>query len=152
MKIAYLISAHTDATHLARLIGALDKDAEFFVHIDQKVDVEPFREAVKGANVHFIEHRVNVVWGSYRQLEYQMALLHAARQQGHYDYYVTLSGLDYPIWPAKKIFRYLEDYTPNELLQGIDISAQRIGSEPWHLYTRHRFLGTKPWKYGTLGS
>ena len=36
--LAYLISAYTDPDHLARLIAALDHEADFYVHVDANVD------------------------------------------------------------------------------------------------------------------
>ena len=152
MKIAYLISAHTDAPHLNRLVTALDKDAEFFVHIDSKVDIRQFTDVVTNPHVHFLEKRINVVWGSYREIEYQMALLQAAKNFGSFDYYITLSGLDYPCWHVNRIIAYLEEQKGRELLQGISVAAQPVGSDSWKLYKRHRYLACMPWKYGSLGS
>ena len=82
MKIAYLISAHTDAPQLARLIKALHTDAEFFVHIDKKSDIRPFKAHMNAKNVHFIGEkdknspytgkRIDVRWGTLIEVEYQM--------------------------------------------------------------------------------
>ena len=66
MHIAYLISAHTDAPQLKRLIDALHPQAEFFVHIDSKSDLEEFTRLIKSPRVHFIPQRVDVMWGTSR--------------------------------------------------------------------------------------
>ena len=47
MNIAYLISAHTDAPQLQRLVEALHPDAHFFIHLDnadaiQAITSQPF--------------------------------------------------------------------------------------------------------------
>ena len=42
MKLAFLISAHTDPEHLKRLILSLPEDAVFVVHIDAKSDISAF--------------------------------------------------------------------------------------------------------------
>lgn len=47
-RIAYILSAYKDAPHLARLIAALDDDADFYVHIDRKADDRPFRQLLEG--------------------------------------------------------------------------------------------------------
>lgn len=39
MTLAFLISAHTDPIHLARLLKSLPEDAAFFIHIDSKTDI-----------------------------------------------------------------------------------------------------------------
>ena len=65
MNIAYLISAHTDAPQLKRLIEALHSDAEFFIHIDSKSDLSAFTEQIvlslyqyqARAMVAFVGHR-----------------------------------------------------------------------------------------------
>ena len=36
MTLAFLISAHTDPVHLARLVKSLPEDAAFFIHVDLK--------------------------------------------------------------------------------------------------------------------
>lgn len=40
--LAYLISAYCDPDHVKQLIDALDVDADFYVHIDARVDDAPF--------------------------------------------------------------------------------------------------------------
>lgn len=74
MRIAFLISAHNDVQHLKRLIEALPHKAEFFVHIDAETDIKPFTEAIDNPNVHFVERRYNIMWGSFMQVRYQMEL------------------------------------------------------------------------------
>ena len=48
MNIGYIITAYTDPSHLNRLIRSLNYNAKFFIHIDRKVDIEPFKRLVKG--------------------------------------------------------------------------------------------------------
>lgn len=63
MKLAFLISTHTDVSQLKRLVEALPDNSVFFIHVDGKVDIAPFKEAFIGdERVVFIEHRVNVKW------------------------------------------------------------------------------------------
>lgn len=66
MNIAYLISAHKDPEHLQRLCKVLElgmTNVHFFIHIDKKVDIQPFKEIVNGINIHFTPHRVWTQWG-----------------------------------------------------------------------------------------
>ena len=58
--LAYLISAYTDPDHLARLIAALDHEADFYVHVDANVDDAPFRRLLP-KKVHFVP-RHHVSW------------------------------------------------------------------------------------------
>ena len=68
MKIAYLIIAHTDELKLRRLVYSLTTaDTGFFVHVDKKVNITPFKNSCKDFdNVFFIEeNRIGVNWGGY---------------------------------------------------------------------------------------
>ena len=141
MSLAYLISAHTDAPQLKRLIEALHPDAEFFIHIDKKVDIEGFKGIIREERVHFIEKRTDIRWGTYRQVEYQMALLEAAvKHPKHFDHIFTLSGLDYPLWSNKKISQWLEEQGKREVLQGYNMNTPRLNEQQRQLYTQYRPL------------
>ena len=134
-SIAYLISAHTDAPQLGRLIRALQRDAQFFIHIDAKSDISAF-DCVRAANVHFIPDRVNVRWGTLLEVEYQMNLIRAAvRFAQHFDRIFFLSGMDYPIWSAERISAWLREQQGRELLQGICIDTPEIGERQKEMYT-----------------
>lgn len=151
MKFAFLISAHTDAPQLKRLVEALPDDSMFFVHIDKKADIQPFEELMKSdKRVHFIEHRVNVMWGSLIEVEYQMELVRAALAAGQeFDYLITLSGMDYPLWSKQRIEDYFANDKGKEYLCGMDITEHCATSD---IYRIHRFFNSKPWKYGSLRS
>lgn len=143
MNIAYLISAHTDEAQLKRLIEALHPDAEFFVHIDKKSDIRPFQEAISGENVHFIEQRIDVRWATYRQVDYQMALLEAAiNHPTHFDHIFALSGLDYPIWSNRQITEWLEQQGNREILQGYNMNTPLLNASQRKQYTEYRPLIT----------
>ncbi len=141
MNIAYLISAHTDAPQLRRLIDALHPDAEYFVHIDKKSDITPFKALIDAKNVHFIENRIDVRWGTLIEVEYQMALMEAAvRHPRHFDHIFFLSGMDYPLWSNEKITAWLEEQGDREILQGINMNTPHIVGQQRELYTRSRPL------------
>ena len=141
MNIAYLISAHTDAPQLARLIEALHPDAEFFIHIDRKSDIRPFKEVINAENVHFIENRIDVRWGTLIEVEYQMALIRAAVEYPrHFDHIFFLSGMDYPLWSNEHITKWLEEQGEREILQGINMNTDFIQGQQRELYTRRRPL------------
>lgn len=118
MNIAYLISAHTDAPQLKRLIDALQPDADFFIHIDKKSDITPFTSLVKGRRIHFLTNRVDVVWGTMVEVEYQMNLIRAAVDfpDRNFDHIFFLSGLDYPLAGPDHITRWLQDHEGHEHL------------------------------------
>lgn len=151
MKIAFLISAHTDPQHLLRLTEQLPEDSETFVHVDLKSNLQEFRATVTSPRVHFIEERYDVMWASMQQVKFQRALVKEALSFGiHFDYLFTLSGLDYPVWSNQRITDYLTQHKGQEFIQGICMEHQQgIDAKQ---YQEYRFLNNHAWRYGTLKS
>lgn len=137
-RIAYIISAYKDAPHLARLVDALNEDADFYIHIDQKSDIKPFEEAL-GDKVTFVP-RHWVSWGGWEQVEYQKELLGAVIRSGvAYDRVVCLSGQDYPLWSNEEIHRYFEENKETEFIAAMNLSRstnpqQRSKIERYHFF------------------
>lgn len=151
MKIAFLISAYTDPQHLKRFINSLPEGSHFFIHVDKGVDEEPFRRLITHPNVHFIDKRVRVMWGSFTQVQFQMELIRAALGFGKaFDYLFMLSAQDYPVWSNRRIIAHLEANKGKNYLMGMCLVG-RPHAETFE-YTRYRFLNNYPWKYGTLKS
>lgn len=148
-KLAFLISAHTDAPHLLRLVDSLPRHSDFYIHIDRKADLSVFRAVLSRPNVHFIAHRVDVVWGSLREVEYQMEMIRAALRDGRADYLITLSGLDYPIWSNRRITDFFENAGGREFVRGIPMlrQGQAVAS-----YREYRFFSSYPWRPGSIAS
>jgi hypothetical protein len=100
MKLAYLVLAHAQPRHLARLIQTLqDEEAYFFVHIDRKTDSAPFeRLLAHERNVFLLPGREAVFWGGFSQVRAVLSLVAAAREAGYrFAYYCLLSDSDFPI-------------------------------------------------------
>ena len=139
MNIAYLISAHTDVPQLKRLIESLHSDAHFFVHIDKKTDIEPFVATISHENVHFLEDRIDVRWGTILEVDYQMALIRAAVEYPvEFDRIFFLSGMDYPLWSNEKIVEWVEAQGDRECLCGICMDTEDIGGQQRRLYQTSR--------------
>lgn len=149
MKLTFLISTHTDVPQLKRLVKALPDNSMFFIHVDGKVDIAPFKEAFIGdERVVFIEHRVNVKWGSINEVEYQMELVRTALNSGEqFERLITISGMDYPVWSKEQIVQFFEKDRKKEYLAAIDVSF------PWRMsfiYQQYFFWIHKPgsgWEY-----
>ncbi len=147
MNIAYLISAHTDAPQLKRLIDALHPDAHYFIHIDLKSDLSEFTSLISGDNIHFIPGRIDVRWGTMVEVHYQMALLRAAvLYPDHFDHIFFLSGMDYPLWTPGQITAYLEQQQGKEILQGYCMDTNQLTDQQRELYTTERpFKQNRRW-------
>ena len=135
MTLAYLISAHTDAPQLKRLVDALHKDAQFFVHVDKKSDLSAFTSLLQRENVHFVENRIDVVWGTIRQVEDQMSLIKAVLEYPlEFDRIFFLSGLDYPLWSNEHITSWLEAHPGQEFMAGYCMDTNDLPPDQRLLY------------------
>ena len=136
MHLAYLISAHTDAAQLKRLISSLHPEAEFFVHIDLKSRLEDFTSIISQRNVHFIEERVDVQWGTMLEVEYQMNLIRAAvNYPTEFDHIFFLSGMDYPLWSNERNTAWLGEQDNCEQLQGLCMDTPYISGRQYENYS-----------------
>lgn len=152
MKLAFLISAHTDPEHLKRLIMSLPEDAVFVVHIDAKSDISAFTSIINDNRVHFIENRTNVMWGSIGVVEAQMKTIREAlrrHQEQPIDYLISLSGLDYPLWSNARIERFFSEQKGREWIVTLPMEEQGAAAQ---LYREHRPFNYKSWQYGTVKS
>ena len=152
MKLAFLISAHNDPTQLKRLIASLPTNAVFIVHIDAKADIKPFTSLIADARVCFIEDRTDVMWGSIGVVEAQMKMIRKAlefHRQEPIDYFVSLSGLDYPLRSNEYLESFFKEHQGREWIVTLCMEGQ---GEAARLYREHRYFNYKSWKYGTLKS
>lgn len=140
MKKAYLISAFKDPEHLGRLVSALDdRESDFYIHIDKKEDMLPYQKECRNADVQFLTNRVNVYWGTYSQVEFQMRLIRAALDSGNiYARLFILSGQDYPLWSNQRINEYLEQIGEEELLSAICLDSKEVDERYKKMYRRYR--------------
>jgi hypothetical protein len=108
-RVNYIISAHKNPDQLARLIARLNDDnIYFYIHIDAKMDVEPFKCKISGTNIIFIEHRINCLWGDFSMVEVCLLLMKLVISQTREDeMIVLLSGQDYPIKNSKLINNFI---------------------------------------------
>lgn len=105
MKIAYLITAFGNYEHLNLLIKTLnDKNTMFFIHIDKKAEMP---KNLHSDNIVFIK-RINVWWGGWSHLEAIINLTNEAVKY-KFDYYILLSGTDYPIRPNSFLYTMLKE-------------------------------------------
>jgi hypothetical protein len=128
LKIAYLIAAHHNYLHLKRLIEALDEqNCTFYIHIDKKSQLP----TIKGENIIFIKERINVHWSGFSQVRATINLLEWAIKDEN-DYFVLLSGVDYPV----KCNSFLYD----KLKEGGEyIHIQKMGADPYAPLSRYKY-------------
>ncbi len=124
-RIAYLILAHHEPAHLARLVRNLrDSRAAFFIHVDAKSDIAPFEGLARESDVWLAPTRERVFWGGLSVVKATLHLLRAATRAGRFARYCLLSGVDFPIKDRQEIARILLD-TDTEF---ISIERKLVGA------------------------
>jgi hypothetical protein len=124
MKIAHLILAHKQPEQLERLIRAMDHPAfSFFIHIDKKADIAPFRYLASRKNVFFIQQRTPIYWAGYGTIQ---ATLYGFAEilPGLYDYINVISAQDFPLQPAEGIYRYICERNGTEFITCENIDTE----------------------------
>ena len=97
IKIAYIILTNDNPKHLNRMIYGLNSpNTSFFIHIDAKSDISNY-SIPKLNNVFVMGNRIKVFWGEFSQVQAIINLLKIAVTKENYDYYIFLSGTDYPV-------------------------------------------------------
>lgn len=112
VRIAHLLLVHHSPAQVMRLVSRiLHIDADVFIHIDAKINAEPFQELFKLENVYPVELRTKVYWGTYSVVEATLqSFKFILRQHGNYDYINIMSGSDYPLKPIEEFHDFLKRY------------------------------------------
>lgn len=132
MKIAYIITGYTDPEQLRRLIDALQLSpelgtADFYLHIDKKVAITPFTEAMDGchAEVFWCKKRYWINWGGFNQVwsQYELLRMIFEETKRKYDRLICLSATDYPLWANKRIVAEFASHADKEFVGGYNLST-----------------------------
>jgi hypothetical protein len=112
MEMIYLILAHKKPEQLLRLVNSLDSEKSYFyLHIDLKTDIAPFLSILKKPNVHFIESRVDCIWGDFSIVQATINLMKRALHDHSNGVCILLSGDDYPIKSQKGIQDFFSSHS-----------------------------------------
>lgn len=129
MTNIYLIQAHQYPGQLKRLIKRINSEnVLFYIHIDLKSDIEPFKDVISGENIVFIKDRVDCIWGDFSQVQATLNLCEEVLNQGFdLDTRITLlSGQDYPIKSKDYISEFFNDNKGIDFINIEKIDKSRI--------------------------
>lgn len=144
MKIAYLFFAYKNPKLLSRVIERLScEDCSFFIHIDRKRSLSDFSE-ICGPNVTFLEDRIPVYWGEYSGIEAILSLIRRslADPKAH-EYFVLMSGSEYPLKSKEYIHEFLEDNRGTEFMSMVRVPNREAG-KPMSRISTVRFPSKRP--------
>lgn len=126
MKHAYCIIVHDEPLLFENLISMIDDERnDIYVLIDKKADATLFQTVhTEKSKISFI-HNVEIHWGTFSQVEAELAVFSAAHNGGDYSYFHLLSGKDLPIKSQDEIHTFIERNGKKEYL-GIHVGEDPI--------------------------
>lgn len=110
MRKAFLIMAYKDPDQLQRLVTTLSHEGfDFYLHIDDKIDIRHFQFLEKIPRVFLIQKRIKVRHAGSDFTEGVMNSIKEIIASGkNYDFITMMSGQDYPVRPAAEVYEYFE--------------------------------------------
>lgn len=118
MKIAYCILAHNNPENLIRLTRAIaTPNTHSFVHIDAKSGMKISES--ENPQITLIKNRMPVYWGSFHIIEATLNTLKEALRHDDYDYFVVLSGADYPVKSNEFIQNFFEQHAGTNFMSSV---------------------------------
>lgn len=133
MKVAYLIIAHKNIEQIKNLILELENGGgDVFIHVDSSMSSSEYLDLYgqcKSDRCYFVEKRMHGKLDDRSLIDITMLCINEAltcshRNQIHYDYFVLLSGQDYPIKPMKWIEEQLAKSYPMPYIESYSISEK----------------------------
>ena len=139
MKLAYLILAHNNPKHLKKLVNSLNSpNSTIFIHIDAKEDINEFLNLGKN-NSFFLEKRTNVYWGEFSMVQATLLLLNKALNYNKdFDYFILISGTDYPLQSTSYIENFFLKNQGKEFINIVQMPCDQMG-KPIRRLTRYKF-------------
>ena len=116
VKLAYVITAHRNASQLLRLLRAIEAPTivdAIVLHIDSKADADVHRAAREYAASRpatAVIASEKIIWGSWRLARAQIrGLDEALRLSDRWDYCINLTAQDYPLRTQAEVAQALVD-------------------------------------------
>jgi hypothetical protein len=140
MKHAYLIIAHNEFKVLEQLLIALDDNRnDIYIHIDKKVKEIPLL-ITQHAKLMILDHRLDVRWGHYSQIECEYALFEEAYYSNNkYDRYHLISGTHLPLKNQDQMHAIFDSLANKEILRFMDTDVNEIDMKlrRYHFFLRN---------------
>lgn len=123
MKIAVLILTHKNAEQAERLANRLQHpDVSVFIHADKKSILSKYSFA---SYVSLIKDNVSVFWGDFSPVQATLNSMKEIKEKAEkFDYFILLSGQDYPIKPIENLLQFLEENKHKEFINYYPVSKE----------------------------
>ncbi len=122
IKIAYFILVHRFPKQFQRLFKAIyDPENQYLIHIDKSADDFIHQEVdaflLDYPNAHILDSE-NVVWGGYSMVQAELCgMQYLLSIKANWDYFINLSGQDFPLKSQKFIQNFLNTNKGNNFLK-----------------------------------
>jgi hypothetical protein len=125
VTIAYFILVHRFPQQFKRLFKALyHPDNHYLIHLDKKTSAQIYDDIsnfLAGMPNTYILESENVVWGGYSMVQAELnGMKYLLNMDVHWDFFINLSGQDYPLKSQKIIREYLTENKGNNFIKIAD--------------------------------
>ncbi|GAA4155259.1 beta-1,6-N-acetylglucosaminyltransferase [Chryseobacterium ginsenosidimutans] len=130
INIAYLILVHRLPNQFKKLFKAIYDPSNFYlIHIDKKANEQIGEEVTdflyKYPNVHILKSE-NVIWGGYSMVQAELdGMKYLLEMDAKWDYFINLSGQDYPLKSQKIIKDFLSQNNGKNYIKFADQEKNR---------------------------
>lgn len=144
MNVAYLVFAYKNPQIIYSLVEFLSNDnCSFFIHIDKKSDIGRF-SLPSNTNAYFSDERIPVYWAEFSGVQAILLLIRQAfRSSNNFDYFVLLSGSDYPLRSSRYINAFFKENCGTEFINIVQMPNQKAG-KPISRITTLRLRSSMP--------
>jgi hypothetical protein len=119
-------------------------NTRFYIHVDGKADISLFTEYEYPDNVVFINNRVVVTHAGFSTAVAMYNLINAALLDSQNDYFLFLSGWDYPIKHRDRIVEFLDTHYPMNFINFYPLTGNADLVEYIRKYYFTDFIGRSP--------
>ncbi|HEY0297722.1 MAG TPA: beta-1,6-N-acetylglucosaminyltransferase [Arachidicoccus sp.] len=130
ISIAYFILVHRLPNQFKRLFNAIyEPGNSYLIHIDKKASDELKKEInlflQPFANAYIMQSE-NVVWGGYSMVQAELdGMKYLLDKDAEWDYFINLSGQDYPLKSQKIIRQFLTENNGKSYLKAAEQELNR---------------------------
>lgn len=130
VTIAYFILVHRFPEQFKRLFKAIyHPDNHYLIHLDKKASMDTYEDIkyfLSSFPNTFILESENIVWGGYSMVQAELnGMSYLLRLKIKWDFFINLSGQDYPLKSQKIIREYLTKNRGSNFLKIADQLAVR---------------------------
>ena len=140
MRFAYFIIAHAQPRQLDWLIRAISDPRDLIlVHINSRTDAQTaasMRAVTRGLDNVFYMPRRPISWGGWNLAAVDLdAISFALQTERPWDYFINMSGHDYPLRPIEDLRAFLSRKPGANYLEAVPYARS-----PWHIKRRSQLL------------